>query len=315
MKMSDVLGCAGGAVFLLLASVLIPFVGPFFSLLTPLPFLYYSTRLGLIEGIKLSAIVITAIGVIAHVAGYSQITLVAVEFSLVGIGLAELFRRRLSLGNTIFLATLFMLILGLGMLFIMGLFRNMGPIEMVLSYLESHLNAAIQTYKDANPGNQSALELDAYAKAFMATISQIYPSLMIIGTGFALWLNVVIARPLFKMGNLAYPEFIPMDRWQAPDHLVWGLIVSGFALFLSSESIQFIAVNTLIVILAIYLFHGLSIILFFLNKYHVPSWIRLGIYFLIVVQQLLLAVLTFAGLFDQWIDFRKIHRRADSQTT
>jgi uncharacterized protein YybS (DUF2232 family) len=149
----------------------------------------------------------------------------------------------------------------------------------------------------------------------MATISQIYPSLMIIGTGFALWLNVVIARPLFRMGNLAYPEFISMDRWQAPDHLVWGLIISGFALFLSSESIQFLAVNALIVILAIYLFHGLSIIVFFLNKYHVPSWIRLGIYVLIVVQQLFLAVLTFAGLFDQWIDFRKIHRRADSQTT
>lgn len=74
------------------------------------------------------------------------------------------------------------------------------------------------------------------------------------------------------------------------------------------------AVNALIVILAIYLFHGLSIVVFFLNKFHVPSWIRLGIYFLIIIQQLFLIVLTFAGLFDQWIDFRKIHRRADSQT-
>lgn len=315
MKMSDVLGCAGGAISLLLASILIPFVGPFFSLLTPLPFLYYSTRLGLIGGLKLAAMVIIAVGLIAYVAGYSQITLPALEFSIVGMGLAELFRRKLSLGNTIFLATLFMLLLGLGMLVIIGLSRDMGPIEMVLSYLGSHLNTAIQAYEDAGSGPLNAPELHAYAKAFMATISQIYPSLMIIGTGFALWLNIVIARPFFKMGKLEYPEFIPMDRWQAPDHLVWGLIVAGFALFLSSESIQFIAVNALIVILAIYLFHGLSIIVFFLNKYHVPSWIRLGIYFLIIIQQLFLAMLTFAGLFDQWIDFRKIHRRADSQTT
>jgi len=315
MKMSDVLGCASGAVFLLLASILIPFVGPFFSLLTPLPFLYYSIRLGLIEGIKVAAITVIAIGVIAYAAGYSQITLLALEFSIVGIGLAELFRRRLSLGNTILLATLFMLLIGLGMLVVMGLSRNMGPIEMILSYLGSHLDAAIQTFEDANQDQLNALELNAYAKAFMSTISQIYPSLMIIGTGFALWLNVVIARPLFKMGKLEYPKFISMDRWQAPDHLVWGLIGAGFALFLSSESIKFLAVNALIVILAIYLFHGLSIIVFFLNKYHVPSWMRLGIYFLIVVQQLFLAVLTFAGLFDQWIDFRKIHRRADSQPT
>jgi uncharacterized protein YybS (DUF2232 family) len=315
MKTSDVLGCAGGVIFLLLAATLIPFVGPFFSLLTPLPFLYYSTRLGLIGGIKLAAMVVTAIGLFAYAVGYSQITFLALEFSLVGTGLAELFRRKLSLGNTILLATLFMLLVGLGMLVVMGLSRNMGPIEMVLSYLGSHLNDAIQTFEDANPGHLNTLELNAYAKAFMATISQIYPSLMIIGTGFALWLNVVIARPLFKLGKLEYPEFISMDRWQAPDHLVWGLIVAGFALFLSSETIRFLAVNALIVILAIYLFHGLSIIVFFLNKYHVPSWIRLGIYFLIIIQQLFMAVLTFAGLFDQWIDFRKIHRRADSQTT
>jgi len=298
-----------------LASIFIPFVGPVFSLLTPLPFLYYSARLGFIEGIKLAALVVGVIGLIGHLAGYSELTLLAAELSLVGIALAELFRRNLSLGNTLFLATLFMLLLGLGMLTIMGLSRNMGPIEMVLSSLGSQLDAAIQTYVDANPDQPNALELKAYARVFTSTISKIYPSLMIVGIGFAVWLNVIIARPLFRMGNLAYPEFISMDRWEAPDHLVWGLIISGFALFLSSVGIQFLAINALIVILAIYLFHGLSIIVFFLNKYHVPSWIRLGIYFLIVVQQLFLAVLTCVGLFDQWIDFRKIHRRADSQTT
>lgn len=298
-----------------MASIFIPFVGPVFSLLTPLPFLYYSARLGFIEGIKLAALVVGVIGLIGHLAGYSELTLLAAELSLVGIALAELFRRNLSLGTTLFLATLFMLLLGLGMLTIMGLSRNMGPIEMVLSSLGSQLDAAIQTYVDANPDQPNALELKAYARVFTSTISKIYPSLMIVGIGFAVWLNVIIARPLFRMGNLAYPEFISMDRWEAPDHLVWGLIISGFALFLSSVGIQFLAINALIVILAIYLFHGLSIIVFFLNKYHVPSWIRLGIYFLIVVQQLFLAVLTCVGLFDQWIDFRKIHRRADSQTT
>jgi len=315
MKTSDVLGCSGGAISLLLAPILVPFVGPFFSLLTPLPFLYYSIRLGPVEGIKVAAIVVAAIGLITHLVGYSQLSLLALEFSLVGLGLAELFRRRLSLGNTIFLATLLMLLLGLGMLVLLGLTKDMGPIDMILSYLGSHLDAAIQTYEDMDPSQVNAVELNAYAKFFMATVSKIYPSLMIVGTGFALWLNVVIARPLFKMGKLAYPEFIPMDRWQAPDHLVWGLIASGFALFLSSEGIQFLAVNALIVILAIYLFHGLSIILFFMNKYRIPSWMRFGIYFLIIVQQLLMAVLTFAGLFDQWIDFRKIHRRAGSPTT
>lgn len=311
MKSTDVLGCLGGAAFLLLASAWIPFIGPFLSLLTPLPFLYYATRLGLYGGIKLSAVVVLAIGVTAHFAGRSHIILFALEFSLIGVGLSELFRRNFSLGQTVFWGTALMSLLGLMSLFVIGLTRNMGPIEMMLTYFQSELNSTLKAYETANTVNESAIQLEGYVKAFMTILSKIYPSLMILGTGFALWLNIIIARPLFRIRGLRYPDFIPMDRWKAPDQLVWGVIVSGFALFFSSKPIEFLAINTLIVILAIYLFHGLSIILFFLNKYRVPSWVRIGIYFLIMIQQLFLALLTLAGLFDQWVDFRKIHRRAE----
>jgi uncharacterized protein YybS (DUF2232 family) len=98
-----------------------------------------------------------------------------------------------------------------------------------------------------------------------------------------------------------------MDRWHAPEFMVWGVIASGFTLFLSIPGVELIAINGLIVMLAIYVFHGLSILLFFLNKYRVPSWLRFGIYFLIFFQQIFLVVLALAGLFDQWIDFRKLH--------
>ena len=78
---------------------------------------------------------------------------------------------------------------------------------------------------------ENALELKAFGKAFMDTISRIYPSLMIVGIGFTVWLNIVIAKPVFRIGNLAYPDFAPLDRWKTADGLVWGVIVSGFALF------------------------------------------------------------------------------------
>ena len=58
MKLHDLLGCVGAATILLLASALIPLIGPFFSLVTPLPFLYYSTKLGVRQGVKLVCITI-----------------------------------------------------------------------------------------------------------------------------------------------------------------------------------------------------------------------------------------------------------------
>jgi len=91
--------------------------------------------------------------------------------------------------------------------------------------------------------------------------------------------------------------------------MVWGLIVAGFSLFLSFSSLRLVAVNALVIMLAIYFFHGLSILLFYLNKYRVPQWMRLGVYALIMVQQVLVIAVTMAGLFDQWLDLRRIHQK------
>jgi uncharacterized protein YybS (DUF2232 family) len=311
MKKKDVVGCVGGGAFILIASVLIPFIGPFLSLLAPLPFLYYSAKLGIYQGLLLAALGTLAIGLFAKLTGYPQMIIFCAEFSLLGIALSELFRRKLDFGQTVFFATVFMLSLGLVFLSFLALSKGMGPLEMTLKYLQAQLTATIEAYKGVGIPQENAIELAAYGKAFIDTISKIYPSLMIIGTGFAVWLNVVIAKPLFRMGNLTYPAFTPGDQWKAPDILVWGVIVAGFALFLSSGGIELLAINVLIVIMVIYLFHGLSIVLFFLNKYHAPSWLRIGVYFLIIIQQLFFLLLALAGLFDQWIDFRKIHRKME----
>ncbi|UCE74403.1 MAG: YybS family protein [Methanomassiliicoccales archaeon] len=312
MKMRDVLGCVGSGACVLFASAWIPFMGPLFGLLTPLPFLYYSSKLGIHQGVKLAALSAFTIALIARLLGHPQIILFCLEFSLLGLALSELFRRKFSIGQTIFLGTGFMLFLGFGFLFFLALSKNMGPFEMILNYLQAKFKATIYAYEQMGISQGKVIELEAYATALVDIISKVYPSLMVVGTGFAVWLNVVIAKPLFRMGNLTYPPFMPMDRWQAPDSMVWGVIVTGFALFLTSGSIKSVAINALIVMMFVYLFHGLSIVLFFLNKYHVPSWMRVGVYFLIIIQQLFLILVALAGLFDQWIDFRRIHRRTQS---
>ena len=86
---------------------------------------------------------------------------------------------------------------------------------------------------------------------------------------------------------------------------------NGFSLFLPWPSLRSIALNAVMVFLVIYFFHGLSILVFYLNKYRVPSWIRIGVYALILFQQIFAIVLALAGLFDQWIDLRRIHPRKE----
>lgn len=311
MKSIDVIGCAGSSIFLLLAATWIPFIGPFFSLLTPLPFLYYTTKLGLHQGLKTAAITLLVAGLIAKLTGYQEIVFFCLEFSLLGLVISEIYKRRFTFGLTIFWGTSFMLLIGIVFLFLISFSKQMGPPEMILEYFQNNLRETIRAYESMGLDQEKVFQLHEYGKVITNIISMVYPALLIIGTGVVVWLNVVISRPLFRRGNLSYPDFGSMDHWQAPELMVWGVIASGFALFLTTGGIKFLAVNALMVVSVIYIFHGMSIILFFLNKYHVSPWIRFGVYLLIIFQQIFLIGLAVAGLFDQWIDFRKIHKKKE----
>ena len=310
MKLSDLLGCLGGAALLISAFITVPVLGPLFGLLTPLPFLFFSTKLGFAQGLKTSSLVLLLIGLTANLAGQTPLILFSLEFAVLGMALSELYRRDLSYGRTLLWGTVAMLLVGFGFLYAAGLPKGLGPFEVIQEYLNEQLNGVMAIYGSAADDPEKAAEFQAYGKAVLETISRIYPSLMIIGTGFVVWLNVTLSRPLFRFGKLQYPGFLPLHLWRAPEYLVWVVIASGFALFLTAGALKFIALNALIVLMVIYLLQGVSILSFFFNRFRFPLWARVGVSLLIVVQQMFLAVLALAGLFDQWVDFRKIHKRA-----
>ena len=303
------MGCVVSAILLLLIPAWIPFVGLFLSLLTPLPFLYYMTKLGFPQGLKVVAITLIIVSLIAKLAGYVQIIFLCLEFGLLGLIISEIYRRKFSFGLTIFWGTCFMLLLGAIFMFAIALSKEMGPLEFILKYFQSNLGEAISAYESKGLDQEKIIALQEYGKVVTNVISTVYPALVVVGTGFVVWANVVVSKPLFRMGNLNYPEFEPTDQWHAPEHMIWGVIASGFALFLPIAIIKLVAINALIVMAVIYVFHGLSIALFYLNKYHIPRWMRIGVYILLILQQIFWVGMALVGLFDQWIDFRKIHKK------
>ena len=307
------MGCTGSVIFILLVSAWIPFIGPFFALLTPLPFLFYTSKLGLSQGLKVALVTLFIVGIITGLAGYPhQIILFCFEFGIVGLIISEIFRRKFSFGLTIFWGTVLMLFVGGVFLFFISLYKGMSPLELILDYFLSNLNKSITLYEGKGLNETLVMQLRQFAKLLTDLLVRVYPSLLIVMSGFVIWINVVVSKPLFRLKGIRYPDLGQTDRWQAPEFMVWGVIGAGFSLFLPITGVKFVAENVLIVLSVIYVFHGLSIIMFFFKRYNVPTWARFGVYALIIVQQMFLIVLAFAGLFDQWIDFRKIHRKGSN---
>ena len=206
-----------------------------------------------------------------------------------------------------------MLFIGAVFLFFTGLSRGTSAIGLIVDYLQTNVNRSISLYEEMGLDQEKMIQLRQFGTALNDIIARIYPALLIIGAGAIIWINVVISKPLFRLGRVKYPDLGRTDTWHAPEFMIWGVIAAGFSLFFPITGIKFIALNTLIVLLVIYVFHGLAIIMFFFNRHNIPTWARFGVYLLIMVQQIFLVVLALAGLFDQWIDFRKIHKKGSEE--
>ncbi|PKN30531.1 MAG: hypothetical protein CVU64_02975 [Deltaproteobacteria bacterium HGW-Deltaproteobacteria-21] len=309
MKVADAAGCFGASSVFLFGSALVPFLGPALGILTPLPFLFYGSKLGIQEGLKVSAVTIGLLAFISYLTGSLQLIFLAVEFCCLGLIISLLYTKGFTIGYTISWSTVLVLLLGLTALTFIGLSRGVSPFELIQMHIRESLNEAALLYEQWGVEGSQGLEVQGHLQTVTNAVLKVYLSLLVIGTGCVVWCNVLVSKPLFRLAGVDYPDFGPLDRWHSPERLVWGLIGSGFSLFLPVGFIQLIAINVLIVLMAVYLFHGLSILVFFLNKLQIPVWVRAGIYFLIIFQQVLLIVLALAGLFDQWIDFRRIHTK------
>ena len=306
MKPTDIIVCSGSVVLLLSAATWIPVLGLFFALLTPLPFLYYATRLGLRNGVKIAVVTLLFVGLLSKLTGHPQMMISCFESGILGLILSELYRRRFTLGLTLVIGTCSVLIVSVLLLSLITSSGIMGSAELKPEFLESRNEELIQVYKDLGLSEDKVIQIQKVIDIY----TKIYPALFILSTTFSVCFIVLLSRPIFRFKNLPYPNFGPMDRWQSPELMVWGVIVTGFALFLTTGGIQLVAGNALFVMGIIYMFHGLSITQFFLNKYRAPLLGRLGVYLLIFILPHFLVTLAIAGLFDQWADFRKLNQKA-----
>ncbi len=146
-----------------------------------------------------------------------------------------------------------------------------------------------------------------------ATISQmkiIIPAIMpgIIGSIVLLviWMTMVLGNVLLAATIKTLPAWPSFSKWSLPDKLIWALIAMGVIILVPVDPLPKLGINCVLLLIIIYCFQGLSIAVFFMNKWKVPILIRSFFYVIIVFQSLGTLVLLLFGIADIWFDFRKL---------
>ena len=75
-----------------------------------------------------------------------------------------------------------------------------------------------------------------------------------------------------------------------------------------------IGLNLFLMALVVYFFQGLSIIIFFLESRNVPVFFWVLIFFVIIFQPLLIGASIGLGIFDIWLDMRKVRANGEQNS-
>lgn len=173
--------------------------------------------------------------------------------------------------------------------------------------LTQQLESAVRVQEKMGLSQESLELLKEQAPQIIEMMLRLLPALLFLSFALVVLINILYVGRRFPEQREHWFSLPFLREWKTPEPLVWGLIASGFVLFVPGfAGLRALAMNVLVVIGACYFAQGLAVIAFFFHKNNVPRFLRGLTYVLIIFQQIFTLLVVGLGLFDLWGDFRRL---------
>jgi len=290
--------------FIFAVTSYLPILGFFCALFIPLPTLFYRSKLGRQIGIFVPA---AALVVMAAVMGGIAVDLVFfLELLLLGFMLGEFLTMNLSVEKTILYTCASVLLSGLLGLVLYSNVSNTGITLLVSGYIAMNLKMTMALYESMGVSEESLVQLSNSLEQIQYILVRIVPAMVIGSTMFIAWINLLLAKRILTAKGMLFPDFGALNLWKAPDALIWVLITCGGLLLIPGTSLKMLGLNGLLILFIVYFLQGIAVVSYYFEKKRFPRALRLFLYTLIAVQQFILLLVIGLGIFDMWLNFRKI---------
>ena len=279
------------------------------GILSPFPLIFIYLQRGRQVGIALVALVFA---VLLLLVGADRAMLFLAEYSLMALVLAELIRMQLPGDRCIAGGALASGLISVVLLAALLGDQDTSFKEFFEKQIRAHLSESMEAFESMGEDKGEVAKMKVFAENAAEGLAGAYPAFLLIGSLIGAVVNYTLIRfawmRLYGIGLFSGRAF---SDWICPENLVWCFIFSGAALFLGSGIVENAGLNVFLVMLCIYFSQGLSIVIHFLKVRNVPTFFWFVLFILIFVQPLLIGLLAGLGVFDIWVDFRKIRNAED----
>jgi len=279
------------------------------GILSPFPLIFIYLQRGRQVGIALVALVFA---VLLLLVGADRAMLFLAEYSLMALVLAELIRMQLPGDRCIAGGALASGLISVVLLAALLGDQDTSFKEFFEKQIRAHLSESMEAFESMGEDKGEVAKMKVFAENAAEGLAAAYPAFLLIGSLIGAVVNYTLIRfawmRLYGIGLFSGRAF---SDWICPENLVWCFIFSGAALFLGSGMVENAGLNVFLVMLCIYFSQGLSIVIHFLKVRNAPTFFWFVLFILIFVQPILIGLLAGLGVFDIWVDFRKIRNAED----
>jgi len=274
--------------------------GAFLNLLTPLAAAYLSMRFGLKSGI---VVVVVASALLLQLTTTYTLFAYLCIFGVGSLLLPLFLRQQLPWDRAVLYATVGSAAVTAAMMLLAVAAGGINLQTLIDQMIKAEVDQAMQIYRDAGFSESQLQNMQQVVDGLAKFISQSF---------YGLYLASILAIQTFCLlllqrlkGSWYQISGTPFAQWRLPAGLIWVLIAAGFIWLLPVEIISLVGRNLLVVLLPLYFLQGMAVVNSFLQKKPYPPLVKGLIYLLLLILNPLPVIITCAGVFDLWIDFRR----------
>lgn len=194
-----------------------------------------------------------------------------------------------------------------------GTMDHSNPYEMLLQSIDQAMDDALKMYQaNGEIPVEIYTDLTAAFHQIKQRLIQLLPAILVSGGLSVIWLTMVAGNRLLalKQRQAPWPAY---QHWRLSEKFVWFFIFAAILALIPGGTVRTGGLNLLMIGAVIYGFQGLSIVLFFFNKWNIPLFMRTLLYLILIFQTAGSIILSVIGLIDVWYDFRKKSNQATTQ--
>ncbi len=302
--LKDILTGVSACLVIVAITLYMPLLGFLMAMMLPMPVLFYRLKRGRTSGAIIATVVV---GIIATASGELSIDMLFYGVLLLtGFMIGECMERNFSVAQTGIYTSLVTLGACLFITVAHTLLTGKALLPTVSAYVGANLDLTMQLYSNMGIPKENMTVLADSMDTIKYVLVRILPSLIISMLLVVIWSNLLFIRKILARKGVHLQGLAHLNRWKAPEHLVWIVIAFGVCLLFPAKALKIAGLNFLIALLPVYFFQGIAIVSFFFEKKRFPKALKIFIYSTIALQQIFLLVVVGLGFFDTWINFRKI---------